>query len=198
MSKLSRERRAAADQRRYAIKALVATVATLAQLTTAAHAEQVSQSAVPGASSGDQILKYGILFIALAGVLPLAAWIRRYPSIVPKIWMLVGPLVFVQTAVPHLNIALVSWAEWPGFVKGFEFSALDLIVLALYLSLPRSSNPLPFRFSMFLYFFAVIFSQLFSLLFKPRNLSQRFSIPGNLRGFILFTLLCPNHALTSA
>jgi O-antigen ligase len=47
---------------------------------------------------------------------------------------------------------------WPGYVQGAEVSILDILVLALYLSLPRAKHPLPFRLSMVLYFLAVLLS----------------------------------------
>jgi O-antigen ligase len=166
---------------RHAIKTLLALVAIFALLIPSAHAEQVAHTVAPGATGGMESLKYVILALALAGVLPLAAWIRRYPSIAPNVWMLMGPLAFVQSAVPHLNIAIVSWAEWPGFVKGFEFSALDLIVLALYLGLPHTRRPLPFHYSMLLYFIAVILSSFqaqepIAALFYPWQLARMYLV----------------------
>jgi O-antigen ligase len=125
-----------------------------------AHAQQLpglSQEAADGDESG---LKWVILIISLAGVLPLAVWIRRYPRIAPPIYFLMGMLPFAQSAIPHLNIALVSWAAWPGFVKGAELSALDLVALAVYLSLPRARNPVPFRLAMLFYFIAILLSSL--------------------------------------
>ena len=103
-------------------------------------------------------MKFAILLVALASVLPLSGWLRANPQHKSKIWTLFGFLPFVIPAVPHLNIAIISWADWPGFVKGAEISALDLFALAIYISLPRSQNTLPFRLSMGLYFFAVLLS----------------------------------------
>jgi O-Antigen ligase len=74
------------------------------------------------------------------------------------VWMLVGLLPFVLAAAPGLDIALMSLPLWPGFAKGAEISALDVIALALYLSLPRAKSPLPFRFAMAIYFMAVLLS----------------------------------------
>ena len=76
-----------------------------------------------------------------------------------------GFLPFVLVSVPglgglHLYMAINSWAEWPGYVKGIEFSVLDALALALYFSLPGTRHPLPFRFSMALYFLATLLSAL--------------------------------------
>jgi hypothetical protein len=55
-----------------------------------------------------------------------------------------GVLLYVVDPL-HLYMAMVSWAYWPGFVKGFEITYIDLLSVAIYLSLPQSKNPVPFR-----------------------------------------------------
>lgn len=69
-------------------------------------------------------------------------------------------------------MALISWSdwpiksvavsltavEWPGYVKGLEVSAIDLLALTLYLSLPPAQTRIPFRISMALYFAAAAIS----------------------------------------
>ena len=103
-------------------------------------------------------MKWAIFAVALAGVLPLAGWLRRNPREHPKIWMLVGVLPFLLTALPRLEHRHYRLAGWPGMAKGIEISALDLFVLAIYLSQPRTTHRLPFRLSMAFYFFAVLLS----------------------------------------
>src|SRR6185437_14776491 len=76
---------------------------------------------------------------------------------------IVGFLPFVLSALHqytniHLYMAIVSWPEWAGYTKGMEISLLDVLALALYLSLPPSRHPLPFKLSMMLYFLAVLLS----------------------------------------
>ncbi len=165
--------------RGYASKSVLIAVLTFAALMTSAHAQQVAAQSQERAPPDDTWLKWVILAFALAGVLPLAAWLRRYPSIAPKLWTLMGMLPFAQAAIPHLNIALVSWADWPGYVKGAEFSALDLLTLALFLALPRARDPLPFRWPMALYFVAVLLSAFQAVepvaaLFYPWQLARMF------------------------
>lgn len=58
----------------------------------------------------------------------------------------------------HFYVAAISWAYWPGYVKGIEISVLDVLALAMYISLPQTRQPLPFRLSMVLYFLAVLLS----------------------------------------
>ena len=102
-------------------------------------------------------MKWAVLAIVLAAVLPLAGWLRRNPRDFPKIWVLVGFLPF-GIGVFHLYMAVISWAGWGGYVKGVEISVLDILALAIYLSLPRGGPALPFRLSMALYFVAVLLS----------------------------------------
>jgi O-antigen ligase len=71
--------------------------------------------------------------------------------------MLMGFLPFALSFA-HLNMAFISWLSWPGYVKGAEFSVLDGLALAIYLSLPRARQAVPFRLSMLLYFLATVFS----------------------------------------
>lgn len=73
--------------------------------------------------------------------------------------MLMGFLPFALTPY-HLYMAVISWKDWPGYVKGAEFSVLDALTLAIYFSLPSTRHPLPFKLSMALYFLAVLFSGL--------------------------------------
>jgi O-antigen ligase len=102
-------------------------------------------------------VKWVALTIFLAAIAPVSYWLRHNPREAPKIWMLMGFLPFVLSPL-HLYMAVISWPEWLGYVTGTEFSALDSLALALYISLPRAGSPLPFRLSIVLYFGAVLLS----------------------------------------
>lgn len=76
----------------------------------------------------------------------LAAWLKGNKKHAPLIWGLLGFLPFV-VGPWDLYIAPVSWATWPGFVRGVEVSLLDAIALAAYISAPgkgRIRLKLPF------------------------------------------------------
>jgi len=103
-------------------------------------------------------VKWILLLIACACVVPLSAWLRQNPREAPKLWMFVGFLA-VEHGPLHVYMAIISWAgQWPGYTLGAEISLLDLIAVAIYFALPRSRQSLPFLFSIGFYFFAVLLS----------------------------------------
>ena len=103
-------------------------------------------------------MKWIFLAIAITAVIPLVGWLRNNSRETPKIWMVVGFLV-IQHGPLHAYMAMISWAgKWPAYTYGAEISLLDLIVLGIFLSLPRRQHPLPFKFPIGFYFFAVILS----------------------------------------
>lgn len=104
-------------------------------------------------------MKWLFLILALVAILPLAEWLRRTPSQTGKIWILVGVLPFVLEPL-HLFMAVVSWPFWPGYVKGIELSAIDLLAGAIFLSLPKDRRPAAFRVPAAAYLFAVMLSSL--------------------------------------
>jgi O-antigen ligase len=104
-------------------------------------------------------LKYAFLTVALLAVLPLAGWLRNNKRHVPKFWVFVGFFPFGIT-IFHGYFAVISWPYWPGYVKGLEISLLDLLLIALYLTLPSARTVLPFRASMLFYLIAVLFAVL--------------------------------------
>jgi O-antigen ligase len=102
-------------------------------------------------------LKWPLLALLLAAVVPFGGWLRSNPRELPKVCVLMGFLPF-GIGEFHLYMAVISWPQWAGYVKGLEISLLDILALAVYISLPSTGRALPFRLSMGLYFFAVILS----------------------------------------
>src|SRR5260370_42558146 len=95
--------------------------------------------------------------MVLAAIVPLSNWLRRNPRQAPKLWMLMGFLPFALSFA-HLDMAIISWLGWPGYLQGAEFSVLDGLALALYLSLQGERHAVPFRLSMALYLLATLLS----------------------------------------
>ncbi|WP_426609727.1 O-antigen ligase family protein [Bradyrhizobium sp. McL0616] len=102
-------------------------------------------------------MKWITLFCLVASAIALSAWLRRYPNQTSRIWVVVGCLPLVMSAF-HSYIGIISWPEWPGYAKGMEFSVLDVLVIALFISLRGRHHRLPFRISMALYLFATLLS----------------------------------------
>jgi O-antigen ligase len=109
-------------------------------------------------------VKWIIFALGLAAILPLAGWLRSNPRELPRVWMIIGALPFLMSAFPKYEIAILGEPEWPGILKGFDISAMDLIIWAVYLGRPRArpvlSIRLPFKFSFVLYIGAVLLSAL--------------------------------------
>lgn len=102
-------------------------------------------------------MKWVAFIVVMAGIAPLSGWLRRNPSRALQVWMLAGFLPFILANL-HLYFAIDSWADWPGYVKGAEFSVLDALAIAFYFTLPKSRESLPFLLSMGFYIFAVLVS----------------------------------------
>ena len=102
-------------------------------------------------------MKWVSLIMVLAAIAPVSNWLHRNPHQAPKLWMLLGFLPFALSFT-HLNMAFISWLAWPGYLLGAEFSLLDGLAIALYLSLQGVPHAVPFRLSMALYFLATLLS----------------------------------------
>lgn len=88
----------------------------------------------------------------------LAGWLRTNPKHAPKVWGLLGFLPFVLGPW-NLYVAPISWAHWPGFVRGMEVSLLDAVALAVLVSMPHRTR-LPLKLPFILYIAAVLLSVL--------------------------------------
>lgn len=105
-------------------------------------------------------MKWLVLVIALGAVLPVGLWLRGHPELRARCFLLVGLAPFFLSAIPGMDMAIVAWPDWLGFVHGYELTVLDLIVATLFVSLPRTPGSLPFKIVFLLYFLAVVLSML--------------------------------------
>jgi O-antigen ligase len=99
-------------------------------------------------------VKWIVFAVALAGVIPFSQWLRRNPGQTSKVWIFFGLLPFTF----NQQITMMDWAAWPGYVKGVQATVLDLLALAIFITLPRARHSVPFRFVMGFYFLAVVLS----------------------------------------
>ena len=104
-------------------------------------------------------MKWPVLALMAFASAALPGWLRRNPSGLQIIGFLIGFCPFFLGWY-HLNMAIISWAEWPGYVKGLEVSIVDFLVVAVSFTLPRTirSFPLLLSFAMAAYFFAALLS----------------------------------------
>ena len=95
----------------------------------------------------------------LGATLSLVPYLRSNIRLLQIVWGLVGFMPFVMESF-HLYMSAAFLDHWPGYVTGFELTIIDALALALYLSLPRVSHPLPFRIAISLYLFSTLLSAL--------------------------------------
>lgn len=130
-------------------------------------------------------MKWLVLVGVLGSVLPIAFWLRDRPEIRLKLFTVISFLPFVLSVLTQLDIAVVSWRTWLGYTHGIEVTAIDVLALALLISLPRAEQPLPFRFVFSLYFATV----LISILQAKVPLAATFYAWQFLRMFLLFAVI---------
>jgi hypothetical protein len=104
-------------------------------------------------------VKWLVLIALLGGTFSFIPVMRSSTRALQRACLLLGLLPFAISPL-HITMAFVSWVDWPGFVTGAEFSAVDALALSLYCVLPRVRHSLPFRISFALYFLATLLSTL--------------------------------------
>lgn len=99
-----------------------------------------------------------IFIAALLVIVPLvAAMLRSRPQYMPHACFLVGCLPFFLNF--HLYVAPISWAYWPGIVKGIEVSLLDALALGMLLAnRAKVQTPTPIRIFFGVYVVGLVIS----------------------------------------
>jgi O-antigen ligase len=99
-----------------------------------------------------------IFIVALLLIVPAVAGIlRSRPQYLVQACFLVGALPFFLNF--HLYVAPVSWAYWPGIVKGIEVSLLDAVALGILLATRANiRTPLPIRLFFAVYVIGLVIS----------------------------------------
>ena len=101
-----------------------------------------------------------VALLAVLGMLPvLIGWLRTNRRHLPRVMMVFGALPFV-TSTWHLLIAPISWAYWPGFVKGAEVTLIDALAIALIAATPRKFRRVHLRWPLIAYTALVLLSLL--------------------------------------
>lgn len=78
-------------------------------------------------------MKWIVLGLLLMSIPAAAYWLRSAPKLAPWFWSLLTFLPFVLSPW-QLTVAPYATPAWPGYVKGWQFTALDAVALAVLLS----------------------------------------------------------------
>lgn len=100
---------------------------------------------------------------------------------------------------PKYQISIFGVPEWPGYAKGFDVSIIDLVILAVYFSLParRSARRLPFKFS-FVFYLGAVFISAFQ---APNEMASFYYTWQLLRIFMVYVVVasaCEDTLLTTS
>lgn len=109
-------------------------------------------------------MKWIVLIVLLGSIGPLAILLRSQPKYLVHASFLMGLLVFFLN--PYLNISPVVW-NWPGAVKGFEISILDVIALAIILATPSVRFPVGLKVGMAIYATALLIATFNAIQLTP-------------------------------
>lgn len=104
-------------------------------------------------------MKWVALVLFLAMIPAVQSWMVSNPRKVHYVWSLLGFLPLVSEGW-HIVIAPISWALWPGYVKGLEISPVESIAIAILLTRRSSWNDLPFKWLWISYIFALLLSMM--------------------------------------
>ncbi|MES2290523.1 MAG: O-antigen ligase family protein [Pseudomonadota bacterium] len=106
-------------------------------------------------------MKWIALVFYLALIPVLQSWLATNRRNAPYIWALLGFFPILSEGL-HIVIAPVSWAFWPGYVKGIEVSIVESISCAVLLSRRGTLRSFPFKWLWIAYIFAVLLSSAFA------------------------------------
>lgn len=87
----------------------------------------------------------------------LAVYLRANPRYVPWTGFAIGILPFLLSGL-NLAASPISWAHWPGPVKGLDISLLDAIAIAIVFATKPVKTPVAMKVAFAIYAFAVLLS----------------------------------------
>jgi O-antigen ligase len=80
------------------------------------------------------------LFIIAVSLPIFCALLKGNPSIRRVAWFFIGLAPFIISYI-HLDVSIISWAYWPGYVKGALVSLLDTMAVAILITV----RPAPYK-----------------------------------------------------
>lgn len=88
-------------------------------------------------------MRFVAIALFLLAIPLLYSWMRSDPRSRRWVWMAIGFMPFV-IGPWHLDASIISWAMWPGYVKGMLVSLIDAAAVAVLLTLPGQKGRTPF------------------------------------------------------
>ena len=110
-------------------------------------------------------MKWIFLGALLLFIPTLTALLRSNPKYLVPCCLVLGLMPFI--IVPGLYVAPVSWAQWPGPVKGIEVSLVDGLSLAIIMATRRVRIPMALKLSFGVVALAVVISSIASYQLMP-------------------------------
>ena len=108
-----------------------------------------------------------VFLLALIVMTPaLAAHLRGQPRHILPAGFMLGLLIFLIGPL-DLYVAPISWAGWPGPVKGLEVSVLDGLAVAIIAATRPIKTPLMLKLALGIYAIAILVSTLMSGQYQP-------------------------------
>ena len=102
-------------------------------------------------------MKYALLAIGVAGILPIALVLQSNIFVRKNFWIFFGLFPFLLPALPQLDIEIISWdREWmTGHVRGLVVSAIDFIAVGAYIAIRHQKNSIRYHLPFILYACAI-------------------------------------------
>lgn len=128
-------------------------------------------------------MKWIFLLMLLVLAPALAAFLRSQPKYIPHACFSMGAMFYFLD--PLLYVAPISWAHWPGPVKGVEVSLIDAVALAVIAATHRGpASPIGIKVGFACYLAAIAVSTLASA--SQTTWPQLFYLVQLLRGVVVF------------
>jgi O-antigen ligase len=98
--------------------------------------------------------KFGVVALLMLGAIPLGLFLRSQSKLRLYLLMLLGFLPFYW----DYTLNPISFELYRGDSRGLEVTLFDVLAFVLWIALPSSKDPSPYRAARWLYLFAVVLS----------------------------------------
>lgn len=102
-------------------------------------------------------MRYVGLLVFFICIPLLIEGIKSNPTVRRRVWAVLGAAPYIY-GWAHLSVSIVSWAYWPGYVKGMILALPDLLAIGLLLSTPKRRTRYSVMVALGCYIATVVFS----------------------------------------